>query len=100
MATLNQQSNKEKEAENNSPLRACRECNLWQDVKQKLRISELLLKAIDGFESRMRANDFSPTVAEYLKLVQMEKELDGLDDSPKEIKVTWVEPAGTSETAK
>jgi hypothetical protein len=66
-------------------------------MRQKLRVSELLVKAIEGFESRMKAQDFKPTVAEYLKLLQMEQEMDATEDKPKEIKVTWVDPALMSE---
>jgi hypothetical protein len=82
------------------PGQSCRDCPEWHTMKQKLRVSELLLKAIEGFESRMNAQDFKPTVAEYLKLLQMEQDLDATENSPKEIKVTWVEPAATSEPEK
>jgi hypothetical protein len=75
----------------------CRDCPEWQTMRQKLRVSELLVKAIEGFESRMKAQDFKPTVAEYLKLLQMEQEMDATEDKPKEIKVTWVDPALMSE---
>lgn len=69
-------------------------------MRQKLRVSELLLKAIEGFESRMNGQDFKPTVAEYLKLLQLEQEMDATEDKPKEIKVTWVDPVSTSEPEK
>ncbi len=66
-------------------------------MRKKLRVSELLVKAIEAFEGRMNAQDFKPTVAEYLKLLQMEQEMDATEDGPKEIKVTWVDPVVTSE---
>jgi len=66
-------------------------------MRKKLRVSELLIKAIEGFETRMNAQDFKPTVAEYLKLLQMEQEINATEDQPKEIKVTWVDPVSTSE---
>jgi len=75
----------------------CRDCPEWKEMRQKLRISELLLRAIEGFEGRMKSQDFKPTLAEYLKLLQMEQELNATEDKPKEIKVTWVDPASTSE---
>jgi hypothetical protein len=78
----------------------CVDCPEWQAMRQKLRVSELLLKAIEGFESRMNAQDFKPTVAEYLKLLQMQQEMDATEDGPKEIKVTWVDPVATSEPEK
>jgi hypothetical protein len=63
-----------------------------------LRISESLAKTIEQIEKRINAEDFKPTVGDYVKLLQIEKEFE--DDTPKEIRVTWVEPPTTSETSK
>jgi len=79
---------------------SCKECPHWQEMRQHLRVSHLLLKAIEGFETRLAAKDFKPTVAEYLKLLQMEQELGGSEEATKEIKVTWVDSVPTSETDK
>jgi len=76
----------------------CRDCERWSEIKDRVRVSEALEQAIQAVEAKIRAEDFKPTVAEYLKLIQMEKEF-GQDDA-KEIKVTWVEPAATSEPEK
>jgi hypothetical protein len=73
----------------------CRDCERWNDVKERVRVSESLEKAIKAVETKIKDKDFKPTVAEYLKLIQMEKELK--QDDAKEIKVTWVEPAAKSE---
>jgi hypothetical protein len=75
-------------------VKSCTECSEMQEVRKKLRISELLTKAIKGFEARLDDPDFKLTLSDYLKLIQMEKELD--DEGPKEIKVTWVDPEVTS----
>jgi hypothetical protein len=56
----------------------------------RVRISDLLDKAIVGIEDRFNAKDFKPTMGDYLKLLQMEIELE--QEEVKEIKVTWVEP--------
>jgi hypothetical protein len=42
-------------------------------------------------EDKLKTEDVKPSVADYLKLLQMAKALG--DDGPKEITVTWVEPA-------
>ena len=73
--------------------KSCAECSEMQEVRKKLRISELLTKAIKGFEARLTDADFKLTLSDYLKLIQMEKELD--DEGPKEIKVTWIDPEVT-----
>jgi hypothetical protein len=65
---------------------------------ERTRVSETLDRAIKSVEERIQANDFKPTIAEFLKLVQLSKEL--AQDDVKEIRVTWVEPAMTSSTGK
>jgi hypothetical protein len=64
----------------------------------RIRISDLLDKAIVGIEDRFKANDFKPTMGDYLKLLQMEIDLE--QEEIREIKVTWVEPATTSDSEK
>ena len=64
-------------------------------MKERIRVTELLGKAIEVYEKRIRERNFSPSVAEYLKLVQLEQEAEQQDT--KEIKVTWIDPAVTSE---
>ena len=71
---------------------ALRGLQLLPGVKQKLKVSEVLARAIAKFEERITETDFSPSVADYIKLVQMKKELEETTDEAKEIKVTWVEP--------
>jgi len=39
----------------------------------------------------MKGDKMKATLGDYIRLVQLHKELD--DESPKEIRVTWVEPA-------
>lgn len=76
----------------------CRDCERWNEVKERVRVSEALEKAITAVETKIKDKDFKPTVAEYLKLIQMEKELK--QDDAKEIKITWVESAVKSEPEK
>ena len=57
----------------------------------RIRISDLLDQAIVGIEDRFKANDFKPTMGDYLKLLQMEIDLE--QEEIREIKVTWVEPS-------
>ena len=42
-------------------------------------------------ETKMDGDQMKATLGDYIRLVQLHKELD--DESPKEIRVTWVEPA-------
>jgi hypothetical protein len=77
----------------------CEDCSYYKKLQQKLRVSEVLARAIAKFEQRITETDFSPSVGDYIKLVQMKKELEQATDEAKEIKVTWVEPA-TSDSEK
>lgn len=78
--------------------RSCRECEHWHEMKQKLRISQLLANVIEGMEAKLKSSEFKPTLSEYVKLLQLEKELE--EGAPTEIKVTWVDPALLSSTEK
>ena len=78
--------------------KSCRECERWQEIRHKLRISELLTGAIDDLSERVKSKDFKLTLGDYVKLLQLEQEME--EESPKEIKVTWVDPVVTSETVK
>ncbi|HXE06005.1 MAG TPA: hypothetical protein VN579_08470 [Bryobacteraceae bacterium] len=42
-------------------------------------------------ETKMKGDQMKATLGDYIRLVQLHKELD--DESPKEIRVTWVEAA-------
>jgi hypothetical protein len=77
----------------------CRECQHWGDVSDKVRVHELLERTIGKFETKINKKDYEPTVAEYVKLLQFEREI-GQEDTPKEIKVTWVGPNPTSESER
>jgi hypothetical protein len=66
--------------EEQGPPIVCRTCSNWKQVKEKIRVSELLAKVIEAFEDRIKNKDFNPTVAEYLKLMQLEQESD--QDTP------------------
>ncbi len=46
---------------------------------------------LNKIETKMKGNQMKATLGDYIRLVQLHKELD--DESPKEIRVTWVEPA-------
>jgi hypothetical protein len=56
----------------------------------KDRISDLLDTALARFEARVAMEDFYPSVGDYLKLMQLKKELEE-EEVIREIKVTWVE---------
>ncbi|HUB79170.1 MAG TPA: hypothetical protein VMB03_10255 [Bryobacteraceae bacterium] len=79
--------------------RTCRDCENWPTVSKKVRVTELVEDAIAQFDAKIKKAGFEPTVAEYLKLLQLGQEL-GQEDETREIKVTWVGPNETSESGK
>ena len=83
-----------RENEGEETPKECRDCSRWKAVRDKIRISELLETAINKMAEKLRTDEFKPTVGDYLKLVQLEQELE--HEEAKEIKVTWVEPVATS----
>lgn len=70
----------------------CENCPRWKQMRQRLRVTKLLATAMKKLEARFRAEDFKPTVGDYLKLVEMEEELEQESQAGKEIKATWVDP--------
>lgn len=56
-------------------------------VKNRAQAVKELLAEV---EKKMAGEGIKASVADYIRLVQLQKELD--EDEPKEIKVTWVEP--------
>ena len=74
--------------------KSCQECEHWTEVRNKLRVGVVLEKVIQNMELKLKAEEFKPSLADYLKLVAMEKEIG--EEEPKEIRVTWVEPVRPS----
>jgi len=71
--------------------KSCQGCEHWAGLRSKLRVTDVLKVVIAKMEANLKTADFKASLGDYLKLVQMEKEV-GSDDVPKEIKVTWVQP--------
>ena len=64
-----------------------------QGIKQ--RHSKTVAKLIEKVENELGGN-MKASLGEYIRLVQLQKELE--EDEVREIKVTWVEPEGPTET--
>ena len=73
---------------------SCQECEHWSEVRNKLRVSTVLKSIITKMEAKLEEADFKPSLADFLRLVQLENETE--EEEPKEIKVTWVEPDKSS----
>ena len=76
--------------------KSCQECEHWSEVRNKLRVGDVLTAVVKKMEGKITADEFKPSLADFLRLVQLEKEIG--EEEPKEIKVTWVEPVASSET--
>lgn len=56
---------------------------------------ERIHKLLADIESRFESESGKASVGDYIRLLQLERELDE-DETPKEIKVTWVETKRSS----
>lgn len=74
--------------------KSCQECEHWTEVRDKLQVGDVLTSVVTKMKGKITADDFKPTLADFLRLVQLEKEIG--EEAPKEIKVTWVEPVKPS----
>ncbi len=53
-------------------------------------------EVISKIEEKLRKDDAKPSVGDFIRLVQLEKELEE-EEQPKEIQVSWVEPERSGE---
>jgi len=56
--------------------------------------AQVIKGVLEKMEKQMADDGMKATMGDYIRLVQLHKELD--EESPKEIKVTWVEPKSGS----
>jgi hypothetical protein len=78
------------DAEDGKVDQLCKTCRRWDDIRERVRLAELVTSAASKLETRLMDRDFKPTLGDYLKLLQLEKEV--VDEQVSEIKVTWVLP--------
>jgi len=56
--------------------------------------AEIVRELLQRVETQLTGGDVKVTLADYVRLVQLKKELD--EDLPRDIRVTWVEPVEKS----
>jgi hypothetical protein len=61
-----------------------------KQASSQQRIADLIDRAIGGIEKKLQESAASLTIADCLKVMQLQKELE--DEQPQEVTVTWVEP--------
>jgi hypothetical protein len=76
--------------------KSCRDCENWPQVREKVRVGELLERIVADIEKQIQDENFKATTSEYLKLIQLQKEFD--QDEAREITVTWINPSENSES--
>jgi len=78
---------------------SCKECSHWPEVRERVRIGAAVEKAIKAFENKIEEGEFKPTVGEYVKLMQLENEIEERDSAgkPRRVTVEWIDSAETSD---
>ncbi len=61
--------------------------------------AKLVGKVIARIEEKLDSEELKPSVGDFIRLLQLEKELEE-EEQPKEIKVTWVERDGTDSASE
>lgn len=59
--------------------------------RRRRKEAALVEKVIQNIEEKLNSDQLKPTVGDFIRLLQLEKEL--AEEPPKEIKVSWVEPS-------
>lgn len=67
-------------------------------TEQQKRRARIIKKAIQSIEDQLGTDAVRPTLADLVRLLQIEKEL--VADEPREIRVRWIEPAATTDPLK
>ncbi len=55
----------------------------------------LVSRVLRKMQKKLASDDLKPTVGDFIRLLQLEKELE--DEQPREIKVSWVDPEQKNE---
>ncbi len=63
-------------------------------------VAEVLDSVIRSFEALLKDRKVKPTVGDYIRLVQLRRELNRMEDGTKEIKITWVDQKGESSSGE
>ena len=59
--------------------------------RQAINKAALVNRMIQSFEEKLDKQELKGTLGDFIRLLQLEKELE--DEQPKEIEVRWVEPS-------
>jgi len=59
--------------------------------RQAINKAALVNRMIQSFEEKLEKKELKGTLGDFIRLLQLEKELE--DEQPKEIEVRWVEPS-------
>ena len=54
------------------------------------RLAKVIDEMLEMFEEKVVAKDFKATLSDFIRLLQLKKDLE--EEQPREITVTWVEP--------
>jgi hypothetical protein len=69
------------------------------DTEGRLTPRVKIAKLLERLEQKLETDTPKASLGDFIRLVQLERELAD-EETPREIKVTWVEPRMTSESAK
>jgi len=64
--------------------------------RRKVDKAALVEQVILSLEKRLKNEELKATVGDFIRLMQLEKELE--EEAPKEIRVRWIEPEEASES--
>jgi hypothetical protein len=73
--------------------------NKTKNEEARRRITNLLDKALNNFETEVGDGKVKPSMGDYLKLMQIKQEIDQEDEAAKEIEVRWIDPEATKSDA-
>ena len=67
----------------------CRQCTHWEQVGKRIRVRSLLTSMVDKLEARVESEEFKPSVPDFLRVLEVEKDMRGADEGAGEMTVRW-----------
>lgn len=76
----------------------CKGCIHRDQVEHRVRVRSLMTSMVEKLEDRFKSDEFKPTIGDFLKVLDAEKELQLADEGPVEITVKWEDQPRTSQS--
>lgn len=71
----------------------CRECRNWlkRSAEYRQKIYGTMISVVDKIQEKVSEEKYKPSLGDFLKVLEVQKELESINQERKEIVVRWVD---------